>query len=901
MASSSIPILSLRASLIHAFFDCQLAMTMPTSENRVDSLGSRRMSVGPPRYHARRLSWTMTTLAGLLLLQCPYRVPAQIVGFTPVSSVIPEDQHSGKASTNDLRGLLDLGPASSRDVNAPESIPLRSSNVQRMPVGPSRSGMKALTDNAAQQYPQTDSPSIATAQQPTQSHPRHGFLAQNSIIGELPAPANNGPTSSGSSMAQSDTFDWAGPGILPDVTGSTPPTVRPGSGIQISPPFQTDTRDLMGAGPAWDGSLNNAPIESGPMNLGPTHWQPGFAGPLANPPVVPDPLADYPASGYPTSDYPTNGYPTTGYPAVDEATAPYPTTRYPTTGYPTRGLPADTGPHVGPIYDPPAYEAPIYDPPVYASPVYGPDHGVPGTPLWQPSPSVGVGVMPGISTEHAVPGPYWSVAPPLNGPPIGIPSGPPMVTSDGNMPGAPAAVTDGSCSPSLPLDPFSPDPDYSGVPFDPQSQINVYDDKYCFPAQRPLVELGKGMYRPGPIPPSPTFLGDTNPISTRFILFGDYRTALAYNDQNGSDRTVWAHQLNLDFDFRFTGTERIHAFYSPLVEDGLSTRVEAADGKFEIREAFDDDFDTLFFEGDLGYIWGGFSDQLAPFDLPFVAGKFPMLLQNGVWMFDVLEGFAFTLPARHSTWLDISNYDITFFFAFDDVDSPVFAGNDNAANVYGGHTFVEAWSGYFELGYAFVDDSTGQGLSYHNIGMSYSRRYFHRVSNALRVLVNTGQSSRGQSDTADGALILLENSFITSNPNFFVPYLNVFAGIGRPQSVARAAGAGGVLFTTGINFETDNITGYPSLDPTAQNTWGAAVGVNLLGPDFRHQLVAELATVQVFGDASERNASGDQYAVGLRYQMPINNAWLVRFDAMHGLLEDSPDITGARAELRCKF
>jgi hypothetical protein len=278
-----------------------------------------------------------------------------------------------------------------------------------------------------------------------------------------------------------------------------------------------------------------------------------------------------------------------------------------------------------------------------------------------------------------------------------------------------------------------------------------------------------------------------------------------------------------------------------------------------------------------------------------------MLLQNGVWLSDVLEGFSFAIPARNSAALDISNYDMTFFIGFDDVDSPAFGRNDNAANVYGTHGFFETAGGYLELGYAFLDDTTGAGLSYHNLGMSFSRRYFHRVSNAVRILVNAGQDPRGGRETADGTLVMFENAFITSNPNYFVPYVNLFAGVGRPQSVARAAGAGGVLFSTGINFESDNLTGFPTLDATAQNAYGGAMGVNLLGPMFSHQWVFELATVQTYGRSSDRIAAGDQYAIGARYQMPINNAWLIRFDAMHGFLENASDVTGGRAELRWKF
>ena len=119
--------------------------------------------------------------------------------------------------------------------------------------------------------------------------------------------------------------------------------------------------------------------------------------------------------------------------------------------------------------------------------------------------------------------------------------------------------------------------------------------------------------------------------------------------------------------------------------------------------------------------------------------------------------------------------------------------------------------------------------------------------------------------------------------------------------LARAAGAGGILNHTGINFETDGLTGFPTLDSSANNTWGGAVGLNLLPQDFSQQLVAEFAFVQAFGEDSVRIAPGDQYGLGLRYQIPISNAVILRADAMHGFLESADDVSGIRFEFRHKF
>ena len=88
---------------------------------------------------------------------------------------------------------------------------------------------------------------------------------------------------------------------------------------------------------------------------------------------------------------------------------------------------------------------------------------------------------------------------------------------------------------------------------------------------------------------------------------------------------------------------------------------------------------------------------------------------------------------------------------------------------------------------------------------------------------------------------------------------------------------------------------------STRTQYGGAMGVNWLGPDFSYQIVLELAMLQTFGRPGGRRAVNDQYGVGLRYQLPLTHALLLRTDALYGFLEDANDIAGARVELRYKF
>ena len=40
---------------------------------------------------------------------------------------------------------------------------------------------------------------------------------------------------------------------------------------------------------------------------------------------------------------------------------------------------------------------------------------------------------------------------------------------------------------------------------------------------------------------------------------------------------------------------------------------------------------------------------------------------------------------------------------------------------------------------------------------------------------------------------------------------------------------------------------------------------------------------------------------GARYQMALNNTWILRFDAMAARIEDGNNVAGVRMEIRKKF
>lgn len=458
-------------------------------------------------------------------------------------------------------------------------------------------------------------------------------------------------------------------------------------------------------------------------------------------------------------------------------------------------------------------------------------------------------------------------------------------------------------------DVFAGDPVYEDKPYSGEAQLKIYGGKFVVPTPRPLLELGRAIYKAGPLQRSGTALGLKNPVDQSFSVYGDMRVGTARNINGAARNNIAAARLNLDVDYRFTGTERVHAFFRPLDNGTEFTRCEF-NGSTNCTGVFDITPDALFFEGDFAAISSGLTNKEQGFDMAFAVGKMPLLFQNGLWFEDVITGVAATLPAKNSAALGISNMDITFFAGANntsgavraDPTKPLLNVQKKQANIYGMTTFIEANEGYWELGYAYTDttgSTNATDRSYHNLGLAFTRRYGGWLSNSIRVINNFGQNpDGGAAKTADGTLFVLENSFVTSSPSTLVPYLNMFYGKGKPQSASRAADAGGILKNVGINFETDGLTGFPKLTDAVDDMWGGAFGVEYLF-GLNRQLVIEAATTQ-----RARNTStlvGREVALGMRYQFPLDQAWIFRTDAIVADRENTRNLAGLRFELRRKF
>lgn len=456
---------------------------------------------------------------------------------------------------------------------------------------------------------------------------------------------------------------------------------------------------------------------------------------------------------------------------------------------------------------------------------------------------------------------------------------------------------------------FRPDPTYTLKPYDPAQQIEIYGGKRDIAEPRPIIELGQPLYQEGPLAGGYNVVGRKNLVAPAFSVYGDWRNAVAYNDNGkGKEVGLMATRLNLETDLALTSTERVHALFRPLDQNPQFTRDEFfGPNRNGGRAVLNGNVRTLFFEGDAGNILAGATDSYQSFDLPISFGLMPLIFQNGVWVNDAITGAAVSLPARNSAALGISNMDLTFFTGVDKVTNPAITNAqggfiEHGIRVFGAAAFVEANGGYWESGIGRIDDREGD-RSFNSATLAFTRRYGGWLSNSVRGVWSFGQDrNQNLPKTADGVILLVENSLVTKRELTLVPYANGFAGFHRPQSLLRNTDAGGILFNTGILFETDGLTGFPKLDDTGADTYGGAIGVEYLF-DLHQQVALEVASVQTRGGDLEpgRPAKAAQYGIGARYQVPLSLDVIYRSDVIFARREKDSNIAGVRSEIRVKF
>lgn len=420
---------------------------------------------------------------------------------------------------------------------------------------------------------------------------------------------------------------------------------------------------------------------------------------------------------------------------------------------------------------------------------------------------------------------------------------------------------------------------------------NYIDPDLIADPPNPLTIFGDGFWEAGKVSP-----GRFTPT---LIMYGDLRTVYAAFQKadpgSASDVKTLQTKLNLQFDLKLTATERIHASFEPLTNNGQNTRVN-------YDPTYDREFEhslkpvTLFFEGELDSIisdFGGAAQHdTSDLNYAIAAGLFPFELHNGYLISDVFKGVGVTKNNISVPWA--SNFGVGVVYANSDVS----ANNsldlvNNAFKMLTLHSFADLAYVRTEASLTWLgtndesDVAPGQAQNLFYAGLSFSW---------LRGPVGQGLHLFGQAagaDTGNGALGVYESNYRLTPINVDGgTYLMVdgFYGTANWESIS------GNLNQVGTTFQSDGVTGFPSQQNNGHDSTGGSVAVEYKTLRRRLHFIPEVSYVD---DLSALN--NDVTALGLRINYGFGRRSVLRLDLRRFFPTVGDPNNAGRVEYQVKF
>ena len=167
----------------------------------------------------------------------------------------------------------------------------------------------------------------------------------------------------------------------------------------------------------------------------------------------------------------------------------------------------------------------------------------------------------------------------------------------------------------------------------------------------------------------------------------------------------------------------------------------------------------------------------------------PLLFHNGIWIEDAFTGGAFTIPAKNSRSLGWSNFDITFFYGGDKLSNPFVGDGRDHGQIGGVNMFVDAYHGYVEAGYAYIQGADNGGRDYNSVALSFDVKPDARVT-AARLTI-TGRATHDGTELTATAVVP-GNRFLPDEPGVLLavglptPFKIIDQYVMRSQPAATA-------------------------------------------------------------------------------------------------------------------
>lgn len=340
----------------------------------------------------------------------------------------------------------------------------------------------------------------------------------------------------------------------------------------------------------------------------------------------------------------------------------------------------------------------------------------------------------------------------------------------------------------------------------------------------------------------------------RLVVYGSYEVFGVALENARRRRDGIGHQLIVDADLAWTGTERFHVQFRPL--GGKNSG--GSFFNFAAPEGYDDNSEgepqRWWFEGELESIFGGLTDVASgQLDLNLTLGKFPLVLQNALLMNDEVTGLV--LGKNNLLVPPFSNLNLQAFYLLDDVDTP--AGG--SPHLLGAQAIADYRQAFLEATWLHLFDNERTGGSQSYLALA-GTQFFGPLSVAARAMFRSG--GRG------GELFVIETSHSRRPNGWFkhhagielaVTYVNLFRATDGWQPAA------------GGNF--DRLRNVFVLNPLLQiaagrraaETTGVAVGSQLFRHHEDESFIPELAV--------ERIGSETVWGLGLQYERRLA-AWI---------------------------
>jgi hypothetical protein len=415
---------------------------------------------------------------------------------------------------------------------------------------------------------------------------------------------------------------------------------------------------------------------------------------------------------------------------------------------------------------------------------------------------------------------------------------------------------------------------------------------------KPLLELGENNFL-GSGAISPGFTIPTGAVWQPFlVLYGNGRSAFQIFDSGvyKSQITEEVNSLDLFANLYLTPTERIVLGIRPLEQNG-----DFAGYRFFPHASPEGNLNgsihTLFFEGDFGELFPKLDpNDTRSIDYGFAVGRQPLSIQDGIMINDdAIDAASITRTSLFG--LGASALRSTLMFGWNEINRNDDI-TDNRAKLIGFFNSADYSIGTVAFDAAYVNSRDADGL---NLGLGLIKRYFGLLSTTFRV--NTSFAlDKPSAEASNGTLLTGQLSTVLPYGEDIV-YLDGYWGIDNYSSADRGPDAAGPLGSTGILFANPDLGHYASpLGDRPNSSVGGALGFQkyLGSPD--RQIVLEIGgrtatRVPAYFAASEPN----EFALGARYQMKLNQHMILIFDSFVGFPQDRGTSYGFRTELSYKF